>query len=105
MPTPRPGGTAQDYWARVRSLGELRCRVLACMSADNPRVPAYFDPATPGRLQDALLGHLETIYSASATEPVTRLITAAGLLTLGRLEAAEAILSHLPPERLTLDHG
>ena len=52
----------RTYWQRMRPLGDLRCRVLACMSADDPRVPAYFNPPADARVavcqdRDNLIDH------------------------------------------------
>jgi hypothetical protein len=101
----RPASDFDAYWQRLRPLGELRCRVLACMSAHNPRVPAYFDPPATRPLHDALRNHLQQLYSRYESDSVARLFPAAGLLTFGQLEMAEVVLQSLPAEAVRLDHG
>lgn len=95
----------QTYWERMHPLGDLRCRILACMFADNPKVPAYFNPATDVPLKVALQQHLHRLLSEFGSDTESRLIFAAGLLTFGRLTMADVILQQLPDERIVLDHG
>jgi hypothetical protein len=89
----------------MRALGQLRCRVLACMFADNPRTLTHFDPPRSADLGEALRTHLQKWFSATEVSDDARLIIAAGLLTFGSLEAAGFILERLPTEQVTLDHG
>jgi hypothetical protein len=99
------GFDAQAYWERLRPLGELRCRVLACLMADNPRLPTHFDPPADAPLAEALLEHLSKLLDAFADDTPTRRLLAAGLLTYGRLDMAEVILSELPAAPVVTDHG
>src|SRR5262245_57819154 len=98
-------GDARDYWERLRPLGELRCRVLACLMADNPRLPTHVDPPAGAPLADALQAHLTKLFADSGDDAAVRRIVAAGLLTFGRLDMAGVILRELPAAPVVTDHG
>lgn len=98
----------EQYWERLEPLGELRCRVLACMNADTGW--NYFNPPESADLNDELLRFLEGkweqwLHEARGPQFNATAVVAAGLLTFGRLEMADYIVANLPPERIKLDHG
>ena len=89
----------------MRALGNLRCRILSCLGADNPKLPAFFDPPPDEPVADALHRHLLELHGAFADDPESRRIVAAGLLSFGELARAGEILSRFPPEPVVTDHG
>jgi hypothetical protein len=68
-------------------------------------VPAYFNPPAAARLPEALRDHLESLLARFAADADSRLIFAAGLMTFGRLDMAEAVIQELPARPVVLDHG
>ena len=95
----------RSFWARMQSLGTLRCRILSCLGADNPKLAAFFDPPEDRPLADSLQHHLLNLHQAFTYDPESQRIVAAGLLTFGELERAEEILSVFPREPIRMDHG
>jgi hypothetical protein len=98
-----PPGTR--FWERMQPLGALRCRILACLGADNPKLPTFFDPTPDQPLHECLHQHLLKLYDKCAADPESRRIVAAGLLSFGELARADEILSQLPREPMVIDHG
>jgi hypothetical protein len=99
-----------EAWTnRVEPLGYRRRCVLACLSAQNPKKPCYFNPPPDAPLHDALRDHLERLFVRFSSEEVARpydvLIFAAGLMTYGRLDMAEFIISNLLSKPFFTDHG
>lgn len=93
------------FWERMRPLGDLRCRILACLGADNRKLPAFFDPPPDRPIEESLHRHLLKLHEAFAADPDSRRIVAAGLLSFGELARAGEILSQFPREPVVLDHG
>jgi hypothetical protein len=89
----------------MRPLGNLRCRILACLGADNPKLPAFFDPPQNGPMLESLHRHLLKLQQEFAADPDSRRIVAAGLLSLGELARADEILSRFPLHPVAMDHG
>jgi len=97
--------TSTPFWTRMRPLGNLRCRILACLGADDPKLPAFFDPPPDMPAGEALHRHLLELHDAFGADPDSLRIVAAGLLSFGELDRAGEILSRFPREPITLDHG
>lgn len=93
------------FWIRMRPLGALRCRILACLGADNPRLPAFFDPPEDRPVNECLHRHLLKLHETFAADPDSLRIVAAGLLSFGDLARADEVLSQFPREPVVTDHG
>ncbi|HTS27322.1 MAG TPA: hypothetical protein VMH81_15705 [Bryobacteraceae bacterium] len=93
-----------SFWSRMRPLGGMRCRVLSCLGADNPKLASFFDPPPGSALEEELRSYLERLHEAEE-DPTVRRIAAAGLLTLGELRYADEIIRGLPQTPIRLDHG
>jgi hypothetical protein len=93
------------FWARMQPLGARRCRILACLGADNPKLPAFFDPPRDRPVHEYLHRHLLDLHEKWGDDPDSRRIVAAGLLSFGELTRADEILSRFPPKAIVLDHG
>ncbi|HUA61712.1 MAG TPA: hypothetical protein VML19_23355 [Verrucomicrobiae bacterium] len=93
------------FRARLQQLGNLRCRILACLGADNPRLPAFFDPPEDQPVSDCLHRHLLKLHEAFAGDADSQRIVAAGLLSFGELSRVHEILHLFPAEPTVMDHG
>jgi hypothetical protein len=93
----------QSYWDGIRGLGEVRCRILMCIGGENPGTPAYFNPPVGSSVSAAFHEHLLRLWRDA--DLLSAPLLAAGLVTYGRREAAEYLITHLPKERIRLDQG
>lgn len=98
------------YWKRLLPLGELRCRVLACLFANEPSSPCHFDPSMDADLRQECRRHFERLLEDSRLT-LTReqrdteiALVTAGLLTYGQIDRANDLLDNLTPHFET-DHG
>jgi hypothetical protein len=89
------------YYERMEAaLGSWRTWVLRCLSADNPRVPGYFNPPEGANLPAECEQHFGNLYvewqkAADAGEPDFSIaLIAAGLLACGRKEMARVVLTN-----------
>jgi hypothetical protein len=89
----------------MRPLGNLRCRILLCLGADNPSRPAFFDPPIAQPIHDGLHRHLLQLHELFSTDSNARRLVATGLLTFGELQRANEILGRFPPTPIITDHG
>jgi hypothetical protein len=89
----------------MKSLGVLRCRILACLGADDPKLPAFFDPPCDRPLYKSVYRHLLDLYENWGDDPESRRIVAAGLLSFGDLTRVDEILGQFPHKAIVLDHG
>jgi hypothetical protein len=94
----------------MRSLGELRCQVIACTVSDIPRFKRYFNPPPEANLTEELHIHLLQLWehdlpNATGNQYNGMAVIAAGILTFGNLSMVDYILANLPPHRIVLDHG
>lgn len=94
-----------EFWKRMRPLGNLRCRILLCLGADNPLLSAYFDPLTEQPIHAGLHRHLLRLYVVFGNDLVSRRIVAAGLLTFGELQRVSEILGCFPTTAVATDQG
>jgi hypothetical protein len=114
QPPPEPKTDYELWLERMEPLGFHRNGVLYCLDAGNPNPRfgplTYFNPPPGTSLAEALQDHLEHLFVEAAKYKgpgaiSAQLIPAAGLLTFGRLDMAEFIISNLPFERIVTDHG
>jgi hypothetical protein len=109
-PRDRAREELDDWTKRMRSLGYHRLCVLWCINARNPKSPCYFNPPLDAPVYDAMREYLEHLFTRFSSgreatgDKTVLLIIAAGLMTYGRLDMAEFIISHLPSERFVTDH-
>lgn len=99
-----------QYYQRMRSLGELRCKVILCTASDMPICGHYFDPPAESDLAAALYAHLlqlwENLQPDSEENQFNGMaVVAAGILTFGELDRVDYILNNVPPHHIILDHG
>lgn len=107
-PTSRSKADDELWFERIEPLSIHRKRVLYCLSANNRKLSCYFDPPPGTPVADAMRGYLEHLFTEADKAGYTGyilLIPAAGLITFGRLDMAEFVISHLPPEPIRTDHG
>jgi len=89
----------------MHPLGTLRCRILVCMGADNPRSAAFFDPPADQSISKCLYQHLLRLHQTFADDPYSRIFVAAGLLSFGNLAVANEILHYLPRSPIVMDQA
>lgn len=89
----------------MQPLGALRCRILACIGAENPKLATFFDPPSDRTLDESLRQHLLKLHKMFADDPLSRIFVAAGLLSFGDLACADEILECLPRAPIVTDHG
>ena len=105
---PSPKSEEELWFERMEPLSFHRKRVLDCMFAWDRRKTTYFNPPPETPLAGAMRDYLERLFAKgekAGYAGYALLIPAAGLITFGRLDMAEFVLSHSPKEPIRLDHG
>jgi hypothetical protein len=93
--------------ARFLPLGYQRLRLLGCLGGDTSFAPGYFDPAPGTDIFEAFRQYVVRMSQtwAAESDPMTLSLLAAARFLIGKLDAAEVILDHLPAKAFKLDHG
>lgn len=96
-----------DRDAQLKPLGLQRLRILECLGGNMPGLEGYFKPSSDTDIFTAFHVYVKelSILWAKQSDSMLLALLAAARFLCGEVEAAEDILTQLPSQPISLDHG